>query len=489
MNLIYLLGGAAIATFLNKKKDKTSSNTNWESLANTAQGQVSELENETASLRVYLEEIQNELTNNNTLNATLIAQLQGMISEANSDIDNLTLSLADALANQDDGLTPYSLDDYTALENMSLQAEELKQVAELALADALIVNGELNEQLDGFELALEEKQQDLQEAIDADALTPFGQTDFDELELQYNTSLEGKQSELDVALLNQDDGLTPYSESDVDALELEYLTSMEAKQSQVNELMLNNTTITQGYNLTINGLENDVEQLNIAVQEKISQIDNLESANGDYGIDIDALEDQVLQLENTLELKEVDLQNAIANEDDGLTPYGQSDIDSLNLDIDEKQGSISDLQTELSSTENAYNQSQLSLTELQGAMLETLLEVDGLELDLADRNSQIQVLGSTLSDVRDDLIMATEYLEDANLELTQKSAALEEASNDFSILDSAYDSLVLEVAELETEVNLLAVDKQQLETEVGDLEDLLDVYETDTSVGTISNKF
>ena len=118
MNLIYLLGGAAIATFLNKKKDKTSSNTNWESLANTAQGQVSELENETASLRVYLEEIQNELTNNNTLNATLIAQLQGMISEANSDIDNLTLSLADALANQDDGLTPYSLDDYTALENM-----------------------------------------------------------------------------------------------------------------------------------------------------------------------------------------------------------------------------------------------------------------------------------------------------------------------------------------------------------------------------------
>ena len=89
---------------------------------------------------------------------------------------------------------------------------------------------------------------------------------------------------------------------------------------------------------TINGLENDVEQLNIAVQDKISQIDNLASANGDYGIDIDALEDQVLQLQNTLAVKEVDLQNAIANEDDGLTPYGQSDIDSLNLDIDEKLG-------------------------------------------------------------------------------------------------------------------------------------------------------
>tara|TARA_R100001369_G_scaffold91769_2_gene134118 strand:- start:1260 stop:2732 length:1473 start_codon:yes stop_codon:yes gene_type:complete len=488
MSLIYLLGGVAIATLLNKKKDKTTSNTNWESLANTAQGQVSDLEVETASLRLYLEDIQNELANNNSLNAELISQLQGMISGANLDIDNLTLSLSDAIDNQDDGLTPYSQDDITLLENMSAEAVELKQVAESALADALIVNTSLNEQLGGFEAALEEKQQDLQEAIDADALTPFGQTDFDELELQYNTSLEGKQSELDTALLSQDDGLTPYSQTDFDELELEYDTSLESKQNQVDDLTLSNTTLTQGYEFTISGLENDVQQLNLAVQEKIGQIDNLESANGDYGIDIDTLEQQVLQLQNVLEVKEVDLQNAIANEDDGLTPYGQSDIDSLNLDIDEKEGSIINLETELSSTEDAYNQSQLSLTQLQGSMLETLLNVEGLELNLADREEQIQVLSNTLSDVQENLTMATEYLEDANLELIQKSAALEEASNDFSILDDAYDLLVLEVADLQTEVNLLDVDKLQLETQVGDLNDLLDAYADDTSVGTFSSK-
>lgn len=433
MNLVYLLGGAVIATLLNKKKDTPKSDSEWETLANTAQGQVSELEAEAASLRNYIEEIQNELTSNNALNAELIAQLQAMLEEANLDIDTLTSDLSSALAA--DAATPYSQAEYSTLEGLLFEAQNIKQVAEDALAESVAQNSVLNDQIGVLEAAVTTKQDELDAAIAQDALTPFGQADIDIMSAAH------------AAELNQKD-------EDFNAL----------------------STSTS---FTINNLTADIEALELAVSQKNSEIDALEATGSQNTILIQQLQEDAVALQSALDGKQVELDNAIAA--DALTPFGQADIDNIELvyegQIDQKNTQISGLQGELGASQAAYAQSQQDLTELQGALAATLFDIDGLETQLDDKDSQIAALNNTLANVQEDLNLANVDLAAAQLELTQKSAELEEASNDFSVLDSQYNALVLEVQSLQAEVDEIETERIELESEVNNLNNLLNAYQ------------
>ncbi len=402
-----------------KNNEATDNNKDWESLANNAQGQVEELRNETDSLRLYISNIENEFASSNTLSQELIAQLRAKILAANLDLDDLNLELEDALLNQDDGLTPYSEQEMNLLQDLADEADRLKELAEVSLEEVRQMNDELT------------------------------------------TSLESKQSQLDTALSNQDDGLTPYSESDINALELEYNISLEEKENTINDLGLD----IQNNNYTIDSLRDEVDELDINVADKIQKISELENSNENFDLEITELKITLEDLTTSLESKESELNTALLNQDDGLTPYSVADFDELELEYNES------LQTK-----------QNQLTELQGDMLATLLEVEGLEFNLENRDSQIEVLNSTLSNVRGDLVLANDSVLDAQDDLEDAEIELEEAENDLSILDSEYDLLVIEVAELKTEVENLGQDKFQLETSVSDLEALLEIYNNDTVI-------
>lgn len=433
MNLVYLLGGAVIATLLNKKKDAPKSDSEWETLANTAQGQVSELESEAASLRSFVEEIQNELTSNNALNAELISQLQAMLEEANLDIDTLTADLSSAI--DADAATPYSQAQYSSLEGLLSEAQNIKQVAEDALAESVAVNNTLNQQVDILSAQVNTKQSELDAAIAQDALTPFGQIDIDIM------------SELHAAELNQKD-------DDFNAL---------------------STTTTY----TINNLNSDIAALETAVSQKNVEIDELVSTGSQNTILIQQLQNDSSALQTALDGKQIELNNAIAA--DALTPFGQADIDSIELlyegQINQKETEISGLEEDLGSSQAAYSQSQQDLTELQGELMATLLDVEGLEIDLSNKDSQINALNITLTNAQNSLSLANIDLQAAQLELTQRSAELEEAVNDFSVLDSQYDALVLDVQELQAEVNEIESERVELESEVDNLNNLLYAYQ------------
>ena len=341
-----------------KNNEATDNNKDWESLANNAQGQVEELRNETDSLRLYISNIENEFASSNTLSQELIAQLRAKILAANLDLDDLNLELEDAL-------------------------------------------------------------------------------------------------------LNQDDGLTPYSVADIDALELEYNTSLQEKENTINQLGLN----IQDNNYTIDSLRDEVDELDIDVADKIQKISELENSNANFDLEITELKDTLEGLTTSLESKQSALDDALLNQDDGLTPYSVADFDELELEYN-------------ASLQNKQNE----LTELQGDMLATLLEVEGLEFNLEDRDGQIIALNNTLLNVREDLVLANDSVLDAQDDLEDAEIELEEAENDLSILDSEYDLLVTEVNELKTEVENLGQDKLQLETSVSDLEDLLEIYNNDTVI-------
>ena len=284
MNLIYLLGGAVIATFLNKKKSTSGVS---QSMYDASQQSLDELQSETLSLQEYITQIENEILNNTSLNSELVTQLEDMLETANLDISELTSNLTSAVSN--DALTPYSQDNIDSLNNLVAEADLLRVQAENALNEATQLNSALNAE----NQALSNNQDD--------GLTPYGQSDLDDLELEYNTSLDNKQSELDIALNNQDDGLTPFGQADIDSLQLSYENDLETKNDEINALMQNETTLQNYLEESVSTNLSQAAEIEYLAQELADKQELLDTANANLFQASTALVSESLALEEAEE--------------------------------------------------------------------------------------------------------------------------------------------------------------------------------------------